>query len=364
MGLNIQRQNHREIFLFFRNHAAGIAINHRDGRSPITLPRNVPVAQPPMHRSPAALVFFNPFNNFKFGRVILQAIKFARIEKNAGFCVRFGHILANKRNFPFRLDYGNNGNAVFARKIKVALVVCGNGHYRARAIVHQHKIAHPNRHLLAGERVHAISAGEHSLFFKLVRSAVNIIHINHFFAKRLYGLRLGLACNQPVNQRMLRGKGHESYPKNGIGPGGKHGYFFRAALYGEIDIRASGFADPVVLHGNNPVGPVSFQQPEVFKQLFRILGNFGKPLSKFLFLYNRITAPAFFVNHLLVGEHGVTGRAPVLGRVLAIHQPLLIHFQEKHLLPAVILHIAGGHFAVPVIGVAKPLQLAAHVVDI
>ena len=59
-----------------------------------------------------------------------------------------------------------------------------------------------------------------------------------------------------------------------------------------------------------------------------------------------------------------THLAPVLGGFLAVDEALFQPAQEEKLLPAVVGLIAGGDFAVPVIGITEALQLGAHVVDI
>ncbi len=75
-------------------------------------------------------------------------------------------------------------------------------------------------------------------------------------------------------------------------------------------------------------------------------------------------APARAVDHLLVGEHGLVGRAPVDRRPPAIGDALLEHAQEQPLVPAVVVGQAGGDLAVPRVADAEALQLPLHVRDV
>ncbi len=60
----------------------------------------------------------------------------------------------------------------------------------------------------------------------------------------------------------------------------------------------------------------------------------------------------------------MAGGAPVLRSLFAVDQALFQQAQKEHLFPAIVFRAAGGDFARPVIGIAQPLQLGAHIVDI
>ena len=78
----------------------------------------------------------------------------------------------------------------------------------------------------------------------------------------------------------------------------------------------------------------------------------------------RVAAPAGAVDHLLVGQHGLARRAPVDERVLLVGQTFFKELQKDPLVPAVILGIAGGDFALPVVGQPHALELGLHVENI
>ena len=65
-----------------------------------------------------------------------------------------------------------------------------------------------------------------------------------------------------------------------------------------------------------------------------------------------VSALAFAVHDLFVGEHGVAVRAPVDRRRGAIGETLLVQLQKAPLRPFIILGHAGLDFIVPVEGAA------------
>ena len=54
---------------------------------------------------------------------------------------------------------------------------------------------------------------------------------------------------------MFRRQTHESRPEHRIMPSGKDRYDLFGTLYGESDLGAQAFTDPVLLHGENLVRP-------------------------------------------------------------------------------------------------------------
>ena len=78
-----------------------------------------------------------------------------------------------------------------------------------------------------------------------------------------------------------------------------------------------------------------------------------------------MAAPAVpAVHHLLVGQDGAAGLAPVDGRLLAVDQALFVHLQEDPLVPSVVVRVAGLDAAPPVVAVAHAPELAGHVLDV
>ena len=75
-------------------------------------------------------------------------------------------------------------------------------------------------------------------------------------------------------------------------------------------------------------------------------------------------APAFAVDHLLIGEHGLVDRVPIDLAVFARHQPGF-HEVEKHLLLVLVISgVAGGDLARPVERQPHGLELSLHRRDV
>ena len=70
--------------------------------------------------------------------------------------------------------------------------------------------------------------------------------------------------------------------------------------------------------------------------------------------------PAAAVHHLLVSQNRATLRAPVDQGLLAVSQTTFEHLQKEPLVPAIILRLAGGDFAVPVITELEPAVRRLH----
>ena len=240
----------------------------------------------------------------------------------------------------------------------------GHGHNRAGAVFGKDEVAEPDRNLTAREGVEAVGAGEDAFFFEAVGLAVDAIHfVDPLDEGAGFGL-VGLAADERIDERVLRGQRHERHAEYRVGAGGEHLDVAFAGFQRKRDFRAHGLADPVALHAEHAVGPAALKLGEVGEQFVGVIRDLEEPLGELLLDDGRIAAPAQSVDDLFVGEHGVAVRAPVLGGFLAVDKALFQPAQEEKLFPTVIGLIAGGDFAIPVIGVAKALQLGAHVVDI
>jgi hypothetical protein len=121
--------------------------------------------------------------------------------------------------------------------------------------------------------------------------------------------------------------------------------------------------DPVALHGDDPVGPVC-EFFQVVQQLVGVAGDPEGPVGHLALKYGVAAALATPVDHLLVGQHGLTARAPVDQALAVVDQILLVHLQEKPLVPAVVLRLAGGDLAIPVQGQPQHLHLPPDALDV
>ena len=172
----------------------------------------------------------------------------------------------------------------------------------------------------------------------------------------------------------------------------------------EIDFSAFAPADPVALHVLDGFGPVD--QFEIVDQMLAIGGDPQHPLLQGQSNHWMVTDFGLTFLDFLVGQHGSQSRAPVdrhfstigepmgiaiSGRICAIGGdgqfadgatfadpfttfgigpdafrviPGVVNFEEDPLSPAIIVWIGGINFAVPVVGEAEGLDLAAKIIDV
>ena len=116
--------------------------------------------------------------------------------------------------------------------------------------------------------------------------------------------------------------------------------------YVELDVDALAAADPVGLHDVDLLWPVDLG---LVQQLVRVLRDAEQPLVQLAANDLGVAALTAAVHDLLVGQHGVVGRAPVGGREVAVGQTGLQELQEYPLVPPVVLGHARYELAVPVV---------------
>ena len=109
-----------------------------------------PVAQAPHGRALAPTLRFGAGDDGGLGGLHLHAVQEIRIDERARPCI--GLVNNGRITAIGRYDAGR-GEHIFAREVKVTLVMRGNGHHRTGAIFHQHEIGDEQRQLGASERV-------------------------------------------------------------------------------------------------------------------------------------------------------------------------------------------------------------------
>src|SRR5882762_1541640 len=136
--------------------------------------------------------------------------------------------------------------------------------------------------------------------------------------------------------------------------------------YREPHTRANGFTDPIALHGDDTIGPGALEFFQVFKELIGVVSGLQKPLLDFTGLDKGIfVAPAIAaVDDLFVGQHGAALRTPVDATFFSIVEATLEHAQKKPLIPTIVLGIAGGDFAAPVVAETEAAQHALKFIDV
>ena len=182
---------------------------------------------------------------------------------------------------------------------------------------------------------------------------------------QLPGLVLRQTLDHPPHQLVLGRQGDEGDAEHRVEPRGEglDGVVQLGDAEGEL--RALGAADPVALHDAHALRPASELRLDVVHQLLSVVGDLDEPLPEVLLGDGGMAAPAVpAVHHLLVGQDGAAGPAPVDGRLLAVDQALFVHLKEYPLIPPVVVRVAGLDAASPVVAVAHALELAGHVLDV
>ena len=165
-----------------------------------------------------------------------------------------------------------------------------------------------------------------------------------------------------LDQGVLGGQDHEGHAEGGVGAGGEDLDALVRPGDGHVELGALGPADPVALHGLDPLGPLQVLQ--VGQQLVGVGGDAEEPLLQVLFHHQVTAALACPVRpHLLVGQHGGAPRAPVDGRLFAVGQPRLQEAQEDDLVEAHVDGVVAAHHPAPVVARAQPAQRALQLGD-
>ena len=247
-------------------------------------------------------------------------------------------------------------------------------HDRAIAIAHQHIVANPHFHLRTRQRMRHEQARGHALFLLRGQLGFGRAALFAFFQE---SSQLGVAGRGMQSQCMFRGDRAKRHTHDGVGAGGEDKH---AAIVNQLAVRACdvvrerkthtfAFANPVFLHQTHFVGPAvqggfGVAHLHMVEQLLCVIGDLQIVARDLALFDHRAGAPAFAVNHLLVGQHGLVHRVPVHHLGFAVGDAFFQHLQKQPLVPFVIGGVAGGHFARPVDGQAHRLHLLLHVSNV
>ena len=234
-------------------------------------------------------------------------------------------------------------------EVQVALVMSGDRHDRAGAVIRQHVVGRPDRDRLAVDRVDGVAAQEHAGLVPLGRLTLDIGQLPHVSLVSLQR-RPVLGRAQLSRQRRVGRDDEERGPVQRVRPGGEDRDGLLATLDLEADVRALAAADPVALHQQDALGPPALQRRHVLQQPVRVLGDLEVPLGQHPADDLGPAPLALAVDHLLIGQHRLVDRAPVDVAVGAVGQAALVEPQEQPLRPAVVLRVAGLQPARPVEG--------------
>ena len=343
--LRVLRQQHWQVVLRDGHGAAVVAVDDRNRRAPVALARNEPVAHPVLNGPLAPALRLDEIGDALLRLDAGQAVELAGAHLGALVDVGLGQL----PTVPVRRrDDDRDRQIVFLGELEVALVVRRDAHDDAGAVCEQHVVADKDGHTVSVQPVDRVGAGEHARLDLLGRHAFDL-----GLAARLVhvGLDLGpvLRRRQPVHQRVLWGQHDERHAEDRVDARreGSQRRLIEAVLgYVELDVDALAAADPVGLHDVDLLWPVDLG---LVQQLVRVLRDAEQPLVQLAANDLGVAALAAAVHDLLVGQHGVVGRAPVGGREVAVGQTGLQELQEYPLVPPVVLGHARDELAVPVV---------------
>ena len=350
-----------ELVLGHGHDAAGVAVDDRDRRAPVALARDQPVAQAVLHRGSAPAVGVEVRGDrglrlFRWRPVELPGVhEHARLEVG----------LRERRAVPvLGRDHHGDRQPEQLGELEVTVVVRGHAHDRARAVRGECVVGDPDRDAVAREVVDAVRAGEDARLLALGRLPLQLRGVGCGLHVRLDLLAL-LVGGEFGDEPVLGGEHHERHAVQGVRARGEDADLIRAVgggrLEGEGRLGALGAADPVALHELDVLRP---RHVGVVEELVGVVGDAEEPLLHRALLDEVARALACAVEDLLVGEHGVAGRAPVDGGAVAVGQALLEELEEPPLRPAVVLGRARVDLALPVEHRAHALELAAHALDV
>ena len=341
-----------------------VAVDHRDGGSPVALAADTPVLEPIGDGGFAEALCLGEGGHLALGLEAGFAGPLAGIDQDAFlFCeVRESEVVG----VEVRGDDAADGEVVLGCEVEVALVVGGHAHDGAGAVVGEDVVGDPDGDLLAGEGVGGATACRDAVL--LDGTEVAGLAGGGLLGDHLLdcGGEFHVKAGPVLDQRMFGGELEGGGAEDGVDAGGEDGDAHRvgAVVDGEGDLRAFAAADPVALHGAHLLGP-AVEGVEAGEEFVGVAGDAEEPLRQVALLDQGVfVPPAAAVHDLLIGEHGAADWAPVDLALLAVGEAGPEHLEEEPLVPAVVVGQTGGDLARPVEAHAKTAELLLHGGDV
>ena len=242
----------------------------------------------------------------------------------------------------------------FRGEIKVARIVGGNGHDGARSVADKHVVGDPDWNLHVVDGIDGVGSRELTgLLLCVFRTGEIGLRAGDFdvFVNSGFTIRRG----DFGDERMLGGEHHVGGTEQRVWTRRINADGFIGIRYFEIDFRARGTADPVLLHFLRAFRPI--QTVDAVEELLRVIRDFEDPLADRFADDREVANFGTAIDDLFVGEHGTERGAPVHRLVGFIGEAFFIKFGENPLCPFVVAWIGRVDFAIPVEGEAEHLQL-------
>jgi len=234
--------------------AAFLTVNDGDGSPPVALPGDAPVAEAVLDRLFAPADGFQILGDLVQGLHVFHAVERTGIDQDAFLHIRLRHGL-DIEGLVGRLNDHDEGEIIFSGEFEVPLVVSRHRHDATRAVIGEDEIGGVDRHPLFRYWVQAVGVEEDTLLLVVVRGAQDLVMLLDL-VHPLPNLPLPLlAFDQFQHQGVLGGNEHEGGPEDGVLAGGKYLDVAVAVRHGKGKFAAVALADPVLLHGEDPLRP-------------------------------------------------------------------------------------------------------------
>ena len=209
-----------------------------------------------------------------------------------------------------------------------------------------------------------MSSGKNAFLGGEISGSRNAVHFERSIHKVKDHFFLWQSLNKPRHHWVFGRQTHECSAIESVLTGGEDFNGIFPTHHWEPYGSTMAFPDPVLLHTHDPVRPAG-KLFAVFKHVIGIIGNFEEPAVHFLDAdFKFRVPPTATVFNLLVGQNRLAFFTPVHMGFFAISKPLFIHFDKNQLFPSIILGVAGGQFAIPIVAEPHSFQLGFHGVDI
>ena len=352
----------RQLLIGHRYRSVLGAVDDRNGAAPKSLTGQQPVPQAEVDLSLTEALLFQPVDRLRDRVGFVQAIQPLTVDGRAVAGVRIAVPVVG------RLDRSHDRQPVRVGEVPVALILAGHGHDRAGAVRRQHVVGQVDRHQFVVERIDPVRAREHTALLEaaLARQTLHLGFLANARDERRHFIAV-FGCRDLLDQLVLRREHAERHAEARVRTRGVHPEAMaRGSAIGVADLHlelgALGAADPVALHGDDALRPI--QLVEVVEQLLRVLGDLEEPLLQVALLHDVARAFARAVGqHLFVGQHRLTSRAPVDRGLGPVDEARFQEPQKDPLRPADEVRIVTLHDATPVVHRADSLQRRRQLFD-
>ena len=253
-------------------------MNDRNRCAPVALPGDEPIAQPVVDGFLTGPPLGEHLDDGSDRLVLVQSIQ------RTGVHVRsvVGGRLPGDRWILTSIHHDPDREVEGASKVEVTLIVSWHSHDRARAVVGQHVIRRPHGNALPIDRVDGVALQKHT---GLGSRGIQAIHFRCLLdlVEVLRELRLRRALSRQLRCQIgIRSDDEERRAVEGVRPRRIHGDGLLATFDLEVHFGAGGSADPVALHQQHLLRPLTLELLHVVEEAIGVVGDLQIPLRQLL----------------------------------------------------------------------------------